>query len=377
MSRVQHPNIVGLFGTVIKGISISLVMEYAEGGSLYNLLHGSRIKYTASHAMSWCRQCADGVEYLHGMRPKPLIHRDLKPPNLLLVKNGLVLKICDFGTVTDKNTMMTNNKGSAAWMAPEVFEGSIYSERCDVFSWSIILWECLARELPFRDIESTFSIMWVIHKGQRPHPIEGLPKPILNLMHQCWDPQPQNRPSMEEVHTRMKQLCEFFPQCEPLDMEESYDDESDYWPTEQTEMPQIRITATNNSTYGGGSLSFPSQPRTPTQYLLNPVPDARWSSGESSNPKIVSSAFTTNNEAPMVRTGSGGGGMSMMPLSIDVDPNAWDLKEIDMQRLIGTNGEFFNAFELKLNFFVPFEKKNERETLKQKRVEQNFAKKIT
>lgn len=166
LSRVQHPNIIGLYGTVLKGPSISLVMEYAEGGSLYNLLHGSRIRYTASHAMSWCRQCADGVEYLHAMHPKPLIHRDLKPPNLLLVKNGLVLKICDFGTVTDKNTMMTNNKGSAAWMAPEVFEGSIYSERCDVFSWSIILWECLARELPFKDIESTFSIMWVIHKGR-------------------------------------------------------------------------------------------------------------------------------------------------------------------------------------------------------------------
>lgn len=326
----------------MRGPSISLVMEYAEGGSLYSLLHGSRIRYTASNAMSWCRQCADGVEYLHAMRPKPLIHRDLKPPNLLLVKNGLLLKICDFGTVTDKNTMMTNNKGSAAWMAPEVFEGSIYSERCDVFSWSIILWECLARELPFKDIESTFSIMWVIHKGQRPHPIEGLPKPIIQLMHQCWDPQPQNRPSMEEVHERMKQLCEFFPPCEPLDMnEEIYEDESDYWPTEQTEMPQIRITASNNSTFGG-SVRFNQS----NQYHLNPLlsTDARWSSGESSNPKIVSSAFTNsnsnnfNNEAPLVRTGSGG--MSMMPLSIDCDPNAWELKEFDMQRIVGGNCEF-------------------------------------
>lgn len=52
------------------------------------------------------------------MKPKALIHRDLKPPNLLLVKDGLILKICDFGTVTDKQTLMTNNKGSATWMAP-------------------------------------------------------------------------------------------------------------------------------------------------------------------------------------------------------------------------------------------------------------------
>lgn len=54
------------------------------------------------------------------MKPKPLIHRDLKPPNLLLVSGGQRLKICDFGTAADKATYMTNNKGSAAWMAPEV-----------------------------------------------------------------------------------------------------------------------------------------------------------------------------------------------------------------------------------------------------------------
>lgn len=94
-------------------------MEYAEGGSLYNVLHGCpKISYTAAHAMSWALQCAEGVAYLHAMRPKPLIHRDLKPPNLLLVDQGRQLKICDFGTVTDKATMMTNNMGSAAWMAP-------------------------------------------------------------------------------------------------------------------------------------------------------------------------------------------------------------------------------------------------------------------
>ena len=52
-------------------------------------------------------------------------HRDLKSPNLLLVREGLGLKICDFGTACDKHTVMTNNKGSAAWMAPEVFEGNV------------------------------------------------------------------------------------------------------------------------------------------------------------------------------------------------------------------------------------------------------------
>lgn len=72
------------------------------------------------------RNFLQGVAYLHAMQPKPLIHRDLKPPNLLLISGGKKLKICDFGTAADKSTYMTNNKGSAAWMAPEVIIISKY-----------------------------------------------------------------------------------------------------------------------------------------------------------------------------------------------------------------------------------------------------------
>ena len=53
-------------------------------------------------------------------------YRDLKPPNLLLMMEGRVLKICDFGTACDIRTHMTNSQGSAAWMAPEVFEGTSF-----------------------------------------------------------------------------------------------------------------------------------------------------------------------------------------------------------------------------------------------------------
>lgn len=59
LSRVQHTNIIRLYATCEKGPNVCLIMEYGEGGSLYNLLHCTRIKYTASNAMSWCRQCAD------------------------------------------------------------------------------------------------------------------------------------------------------------------------------------------------------------------------------------------------------------------------------------------------------------------------------
>ncbi|KAM4541878.1 mitogen-activated protein kinase kinase kinase 7-like [Odontesthes bonariensis] len=220
LSRVSHANIVKLYGSCKD--PVCLVMEYAECGSLYNLLHSADPPpdYTASHAMSWCLQCALGVAYLHAMKPKALIHRDLKPPNLLLVARGTVLKICDFGTACDIQTYMTNNKGSAAWMAPEVFEGSSYSEKCDVFSWGIILWEVITRKKPFDEIGgSAFCIMWAVHRGTRPPLIRDLPEPIETLMTRCWDKEPSHRPSMSEVRDTMSHLMKYFPGSdEPLSL---------------------------------------------------------------------------------------------------------------------------------------------------------------
>ncbi|XP_061479336.1 mitogen-activated protein kinase kinase kinase 7 isoform X3 [Rhineura floridana] len=177
--------------------------------------------------MSWCLQCSQGVAYLHSMKPKALIHRDLKPPNLLLVAGGTVLKICDFGTACDIQTHMTNNKGSAAWMAPEVFEGSNYSEKCDVFSWGIILWEVITRRKPFDEIGGpAFRIMWAVHNGTRPPLIKNLPKPIESLMTRCWSKDPSQRPSMEEIVKIMTHLMQYFPGAdEPLQYPCQFSDE--------------------------------------------------------------------------------------------------------------------------------------------------------
>ncbi|CAG2173531.1 unnamed protein product, partial [Oppiella nova] len=114
LSRVSaHPNIISLFGAVRDKEVVSLVMEFAKGGSLYKVLHSEPpVLYSLSEAISWVHQCASGVAYLHSMRPKAMIHRDLKSQNLLLV-NGRAVKICDFGTACDIRTIMTNNRSQA------------------------------------------------------------------------------------------------------------------------------------------------------------------------------------------------------------------------------------------------------------------------
>lgn len=240
LSRVSHQNIVKLYGACIdQGNPVCLVMEYAEGGSLYNVLHGRLKRYTAGHAISWALQCACGVAYLHNMKPKALIHRDLKSPNLLLVLGGKLLKICDFGTACDKSTYMTNNKGSAAWMAPEVFEGSQYTEKCDVYSWGIILWEVLSRRKPFQESGNAFRILWEVHKGRRPPRIQNCPKPVEEIMTRCWDQDPNMRPSMDYVVSYMSKLIDFFGNYDsPIEtlseqeiIEEEYEEAEDSFTT--------------------------------------------------------------------------------------------------------------------------------------------------
>ncbi|XP_037028070.1 mitogen-activated protein kinase kinase kinase 7 [Bradysia coprophila] len=346
LSRVAHPNIVALFGACTKRPHVCLVMEYAEGGSLYNVLHcNPKPYYTAAHAMSWARQCAEGVAYLHAMRPKPLIHRDLKPPNLLLINGGRMLKICDFGTVTDKATLMTNNKGSAAWMAPEVFEGYTYTEKCDVFSWGIILWEVLSREQPFKDIEFTFSIMWSVHKGQRPPLIEGCPKPIEILMTTCWDPSPAARPSMEFVVNQMNELCRFFPGADQVLEYADYSD-SEYYEEDDLDSSQSLYDSNRSAdrTPTNHTNQVPEIPQPKSRQEVNnsirqftkenSTNSPRWTSTDedTTEQRIVPEPLKLENyhQNGLVKSNS-----MLEPLSLEVDDNAWELDPEQLQHLIG------------------------------------------
>ncbi|TDG41633.1 hypothetical protein AWZ03_011959 [Drosophila navojoa] len=130
-----------------------LVMEYISGGSLYDFLHKTEEELTYSNAINLLCQAAEALAYLHAMSERPVIHRDVKSLNMLVDAERKNLKICDFGFVRQSRTEMTEARGTLIYMAPEVFKGKIYTDKCDVYSMGITIWEVLARQIPYCTVE--------------------------------------------------------------------------------------------------------------------------------------------------------------------------------------------------------------------------------
>lgn len=147
-----HPNIVNLVEVLKSGKYIGIVLEYANGGELFDyILHHKYLKENVAKKLF--AQLVSGVDYMH---LKGLIHRDLKLENLLLDKHKNII-ISDFGFVNsynrDRNDLMKTSCGSPCYAAPElVLTQSPYSGRkVDIWSLGVILYAMLSGYLPFDD----------------------------------------------------------------------------------------------------------------------------------------------------------------------------------------------------------------------------------
>ncbi|XP_036691023.1 mitogen-activated protein kinase kinase kinase 10 isoform X2 [Balaenoptera musculus] len=206
---LQHPNIIALRGACLSPPHLCLVMEYARGGALSRVLAGRRVP---PHVLvNWAVQVARGMNYLHNDAPVPIIHRDLKSINILILEAienhnlaDTVLKITDFGLAREwhKTTKMSA-AGTYAWMAPEVIRLSLFSKSSDVWSFGVLLWELLTGEVPYREIDA-LAVAYGVAMNKLTLPIPSTcPEPFARLLEECWDPDPHGRPDFGSI---LKQL---------------------------------------------------------------------------------------------------------------------------------------------------------------------------
>jgi serine/threonine-protein kinase len=146
--QLDHPNVVRVRHVVGDDGALMMVMDYADGGSLRDLIQpNSRIPF--DRVCDVARQCCAGLEHAH---QHGIVHRDVKPENILLTRQGVV-KLADFGIARIKTrTSITYNKilGSPYYMSPEQARGSKDLDgRSDLYSLCVVLYELSTGRVPF------------------------------------------------------------------------------------------------------------------------------------------------------------------------------------------------------------------------------------
>ncbi|XP_068403698.1 mitogen-activated protein kinase kinase kinase 21 isoform X1 [Eschrichtius robustus] len=253
-AMLRHPNIIELRGVCLRQPHLCLVLEFARGGALNRALAAAnaapdprapgprRARRIPPHVLvNWAVQIARGMLYLHEEAVVPILHRDLKSSNILLLEKiehddvcNKTLKITDFGLAREwHRTTRMSAAGTYAWMAPEVIKSSLFSKGSDIWSYGVVLWELLTGEVPYRGIDG-LAVAYGVAVNKLTLPIPSTcPEPFAKLMKECWQQDPHIRPSfaliLEQLTAIEKAVMTEMPQ-------ESFHSMQDDWKLEIQQM---------------------------------------------------------------------------------------------------------------------------------------------
>jgi len=217
ISAIQSPYIVKLYGAV-PSEKLKMVMEICTRGSLYGLLNSQQWHIGWEEFFIFAEQMFRGLIVIHTHKPQ-ILHRDLKSLNVL-VSEDWICKLCDFGLArfdTGGNMeTLSKLRGTFAYSAPEVYFGERYSDKSDIYSMGILLWEMLYRVInqeyqrPYEEFPRLKLDWQIIHKtateNLRPTMPPSTPVPLATLIRQCIVKDQAGRPDAKEVLQELSQL---------------------------------------------------------------------------------------------------------------------------------------------------------------------------
>jgi serine/threonine protein kinase len=196
-ARLAHPNVAGVhdFGTSpATGREVPyIVMELVDGQTLSAHLAGGPLDWRIA-----ARICAEVAAALAAAHAEHVVHRDIKPGNIMLTPAGA--KVLDFGIAAAVGTMDFDPDGpvmgTPAYVAPERFDGCPASPATDMFGLGTLLYQCLSGRLPWRAETPTELVHKERYVDPDPLPrIDGVAPEVLDLCRRCLDRDPEHRPT--------------------------------------------------------------------------------------------------------------------------------------------------------------------------------------
>jgi tRNA A-37 threonylcarbamoyl transferase component Bud32 len=220
LMALRHPRIIQIYGIVTTiPNELSIIMRYAERGDLRKLLDTKDVDLNEKQRMKLMIQIGEAMDHLH---EKCILHRDLKSLNVLIDHNSDAL-VTDFGLsfATDLATTINRSKpgggGSARWTAPECFAGDetfVFNKPCDVYSFGIVMYEILTRNLPWHDFQEMQVAAQVIQNRRPKPPPIGQDRcydklragDILMVLDSAWHADPAQRPTFTKLVAELKRV---------------------------------------------------------------------------------------------------------------------------------------------------------------------------
>jgi len=203
LARVDHPAVVRVRDLVVDGGRLAIVMDLIDGGSLRQLLVASA-PLSPNVVAGLAADVADGLAAVHACG---IVHRDVKPENILVESARGHALVTDFGIsglIGGSTTRMTKLVGSPEYMSPELVERTPATSAVDVYGLGIVLFELLAGITPFAGGHE-----WAVlerHRSARRPRLPWAPEPLTVLLDRMLDRAPAARPTAAEVAERLRAL---------------------------------------------------------------------------------------------------------------------------------------------------------------------------